>query len=168
MMPGNADPGDKQDESTRQHFVEKPWRNRTRCGEFETYTTGSPLSIKMGTSLVRKSVKKYEAPRRDDHAVSEEAPEQGGGWMIYIVECRDGSFYTGITNNLARRLDQHNAGRASRYTRSRRPVQIVYEESCVSRSEALIREGAVKSLSREEKEKLILGRRIDVPFEPID
>jgi putative endonuclease len=121
----------------------------------------------MWTSLVRKSVKKYDASRMEN-SISEKEPEQGGGWTVYIVECRDGSFYTGITNNLARRLDQHNAGHASRYTRSRRPVRIVYEESCASRSEALIREGAVKSLPREEKEKLILGRRIDVPFEPID
>ncbi len=89
-------------------------------------------------------------------------------WTVYIVECSDGSFYTGITNNLSRRLDQHNAGRASRYTRSRRPVEAIYQEGCVSRSEASIREGALKALSRKEKEKLILERRIDVTISPID
>ncbi len=75
-------------------------------------------------------------------------------WMVYIVECSDGTFYTGITNNLARRLDQHNLGLASRYTRSRRPVTLVYREACADRSEASSREHAVKSLPRGEKARL--------------
>jgi len=89
-------------------------------------------------------------------------------WTVYIVECSDGTFYTGVTNDLARRLDQHNAGAASRYTRSRRPVRMIYREGCISRSEALMRECAVKALSRKEKEKLILERRADALFSPID
>ncbi len=76
-------------------------------------------------------------------------------WLLYIVECRDGSFYTGVTNNLERRLKQHNDGDASRYTRSRRPVVLRYQEPCTDRSAALIRELAVKLLSRSEKETLI-------------
>ena len=72
-----------------------------------------------------------------------------------MIECSDGTLYTGITNNLARRLDQHNRGRASRYTRSRRPVTLVYQELIGTRSEALIREGAIKSLSRKEKNRLL-------------
>jgi putative endonuclease len=78
-----------------------------------------------------------------------------GSWILYILRCRDGSFYAGITNDLKRRLIQHRDGRASRYTRSRRPVRIIYRESCASRSAALKREYAVKALSRKEKEKLI-------------
>ncbi|MDC4205132.1 MAG: GIY-YIG nuclease family protein [Candidatus Manganitrophus sp.] len=93
---------------------------------------------------------------------------RGGNWVVYIIECSDRTFYTGITNDLARRLAQHNTGRASRYTRTRRPVQIIYQERCISRSEASIREWAIKSLSRREKEKLILERRIDVPFSPME
>ena len=76
-------------------------------------------------------------------------------WTLYILRCDDGSFYTGMTNDLARRLNQHQDGRASRYTRSRRPVKIVYSESCISRSHALKREWEIKALSRKEKEKLI-------------
>lgn len=76
-------------------------------------------------------------------------------WTVYIVECSDGTFYTGITNDLARRLIQHNAGRASRYTRSRRPVTLVYRESTGTRSKALIREEEIKSLSRREKKLLL-------------
>lgn len=78
-------------------------------------------------------------------------------WFVYILECRDGSFYTGITNNLERRQDQHNEGTASRYTRSRRPVILRYQELCGSRSQALIRECSLRLLSRKEKEDLVKG-----------
>ena len=76
-------------------------------------------------------------------------------WVLYILECSDGSFYTGITNDLGRRFQEHNEGLASRYTRSRRPVRVCYLESYESRSSALIRECAVKLLSRKEKEVLV-------------
>ncbi len=76
-------------------------------------------------------------------------------WTVYIIECSDGTFYTGITNDLARRLDQHNTGRASRYTRARRPVTLVYRETTGTRSEALIREREIKDLSRQEKKMLL-------------
>jgi len=75
-------------------------------------------------------------------------------WFLYLLKCRDGSFYTGITNNLERRFALHNAGRASRYTRTRRPVQLVYRETCSGRTDALVRECAVKAYSRKQKEKL--------------
>ena len=77
------------------------------------------------------------------------------GWFLYILQCRDNTFYTGITTDLERRLDQHNNGTASRCTRSRRPVVRVYEEACADRSDALKRECAVKKLTREEKELLV-------------
>ncbi len=80
---------------------------------------------------------------------------KNNSWILYILRCNDGSFYTGITNDLARRFNQHRDGRASRYTRSRRPVRMVYGELCASRSHALRRESAVKALSRKEKEILI-------------
>jgi putative endonuclease len=83
------------------------------------------------------------------------APVKDNSWVLYILECNDGSFYTGISNDLARRLNQHRDGRASRYTKSRRPVKIVYREACASHSHALRRERAVKALSRKEKEILI-------------
>jgi predicted GIY-YIG superfamily endonuclease len=88
-------------------------------------------------------------------AAAEASRDRDGSWTVYLLRCNDGSLYAGITNDLARRLNQHRDGRASRYTRSRRPVKIVYSESCPSRSHALKRESAVKALSRSEKEKLI-------------
>ena len=76
-------------------------------------------------------------------------------WFLYILQCFDGSLYTGITNDVARRCKQHNAGTASRYTRSRLPVALIYQESQPDRSAALKRELAVKALSRGAKESLV-------------
>lgn len=76
-------------------------------------------------------------------------------WQVYIILCSDNSFYTGITTDLERRIDEHNSGKAASYTRGRRPVKLVYQESCQSQSQALKREFQIKSLSRKEKLKLI-------------
>ena len=76
-------------------------------------------------------------------------------WFVYILRCADDTLYTGITKDLTRRCDQHNAGTASRYTRSRLPVELVYEELQPSRSLALKRELAIKALTRQKKELLI-------------
>lgn len=76
-------------------------------------------------------------------------------WLVYILECNDGSFYTGITKDLDRRLKMHNDGKASRYTRIRRPVELRYQEICFGRAASLIRECQIKSLPRNKKEELI-------------
>ncbi len=76
-------------------------------------------------------------------------------WVVYILRCRDGSLYTGITTDLARRLRAHAAGRASRYTRSRLPVRLVHSEPQPSRSMALKREAAIKQLPRRTKLELV-------------
>ena len=76
-------------------------------------------------------------------------------WFVYILRCADDTLYTGVTKDLTRRCDQHNAGTASRYTRSRLPVELVYEELQPSRSLALKRELAIKALTRQKKELLI-------------
>jgi len=76
-------------------------------------------------------------------------------YYVYLLECSDGSFYIGMTNNLERRLRAHNEGIASRYTRSRRPVTLRYQELCGTRSQALIRECALRLLSRKEKQVLV-------------
>ena len=71
--------------------------------------------------------------------------------MVYLLRCRDGSLYTGITNDLPQRLESHRRGKASAYTRSRRPVALAYQEIARDRSAALKREAAIKRLSRLEK-----------------
>jgi putative endonuclease len=75
-------------------------------------------------------------------------------WFLYIVECNDGSLYTGITNDILKRVQKHNDGKGASYTRTRRPVKLLYYESCANRSAALIRECAVKSLPRDKKLEL--------------
>jgi putative endonuclease len=77
------------------------------------------------------------------------------GWFVYILRCADHSFYTGVTTDLARRLRQHNAGLASRYTRSRLPVTLAYRERSLDRGAALRREAAIKRLTRRAKERLM-------------
>jgi len=73
----------------------------------------------------------------------------------YIVECADGTLYTGWTMNLERRMAMHNAGRGSRYTRSRRPVRLIYVEHCTSRAAAMRRELQIKRMSHQAKLALI-------------
>ena len=72
-------------------------------------------------------------------------------WFVYILECSDGSFYTGITNNLGRRLDQHGKGVGSKYTRGRLPVILLYSEESIDRANAARREAQIKKLTRLEK-----------------
>ena len=72
-------------------------------------------------------------------------------WFVYMVRCADASLYTGIAKAVTRRCQQHNAGTALRYTRSRRPVELVYHEAHHTRSSALKREAAIKAMDRQEK-----------------
>ena len=78
-------------------------------------------------------------------------------YTVYILKCADGTYYTGVTTNPARRLAEHNKGTAAKYTHplSRRPVEMVYREPAPDRSAAQQREYAIKQLSRKEKEELI-------------
>lgn len=76
-------------------------------------------------------------------------------WQLYIIECDDGSFYTGITNNMINRFASHNSGKGAKYFRRCKPVQVVYQELALSRSEAAAREYAVKRLTRKQKIDLI-------------
>ena len=73
----------------------------------------------------------------------------------YIVECSDGTLYTGWTNNLEKRLEAHNSGKGAKYTKSRRPVKVIYTECFETKEEAMSREFAIKRLNRQEKLKLI-------------
>ena len=76
-------------------------------------------------------------------------------WIIYILKCGDGSLYTGITNNITKRLIAHTNGHGAKYTKGRGPLEHVYSESAVDRSAAQKRESSIKKLSRAEKLRLI-------------
>ena len=73
----------------------------------------------------------------------------------YIVKCSDGSLYTGWTNNLEKRIKDHNAGRGAKNTKTRRPVELVYKEEFPTKQEAMKREWEIKRLSRKEKLSMI-------------
>ncbi len=77
----------------------------------------------------------------------------------YIVECADGTYYTGWTNHLEKRIQDHNDGKGAKYTKARTPVTLVYYETFETKSEALKREAAIKKLSRREKEALIAEQK---------
>lgn len=79
-------------------------------------------------------------------------------WMVYLLRCRDGSLYAGATNDLVRRVAAHQAGRGAAYTRSRRPVRLVFSERHPDRGAALRREAALKRLPRAAKLRLVRGR----------
>ena len=76
-------------------------------------------------------------------------------WKLYILRCRDGSLYTGITTDIEKRFAAHNAGKGAKYTRGRGPLELVYSENCGDHSTALKREYEIKVLPKEEKLKLI-------------
>lgn len=78
-------------------------------------------------------------------------------WQVYIIKCKGGVLYTGITSDLGRRIKAHNSGNGCRFTRSRTPVKLLYSELASNRSGALKREAKIKSFSRKEKLKLIRG-----------
>ena len=77
----------------------------------------------------------------------------------YIVQCSDGSFYTGWTNNLVSRIETHNKGKGAKYTKARLPVELVFSKEFENKSEAMKFEYSIKQLSRVQKEKLILAYR---------
>ncbi|MCR5651959.1 MAG: GIY-YIG nuclease family protein [Lachnospiraceae bacterium] len=80
-----------------------------------------------------------------------------GKYYAYILECADGTYYTGYTNDPEKRLQTHNAGKGGKYTRTRLPVRLVYSEEFETRNEAMSREWHIKQLTRKEKEELVKG-----------
>lgn len=77
------------------------------------------------------------------------------GWVVYVLRCRTGELYTGSTNDVERRLREHNSGKGGKFTRARLPVVLVYKEDWGSRSEALRRESAIKAMDRRRKLLLV-------------
>jgi putative endonuclease len=79
-------------------------------------------------------------------------------WFVYIARCRDATLYSGVTTDVARRIHEHNHSSKCRYTRSRKPITLVYRETCADRGSALRREAQIKSLGRQQKFELIENR----------
>lgn len=85
-------------------------------------------------------------------------------YVTYLLRCADGSLYCGWTNHLEKRVEAHNSGKGAKYTKSRRPVQLVYYEVFATKQEAMRREWQVKQLSRKEKLRLVeAGSQTKIP-----
>ncbi|MCI8687488.1 MAG: GIY-YIG nuclease family protein [Lawsonibacter sp.] len=81
-------------------------------------------------------------------------------WYVYILRCGDGTLYTGITDDIPRRLAAHRSGKGAKYTRGRGPLELVYQEQVPDKSAALRREIQIKRLRRAEKERLIKSQNV--------
>ena len=81
-------------------------------------------------------------------------------WYLYILRCKDNTLYTGITTDVARRLEAHRSGKGAKYTRGRCPLELVYQESCGTHSDALRRELEIKAMTRKQKEEMISAAAI--------
>ena len=81
-------------------------------------------------------------------------------WHVYIVECSDGTFYTGISNNVDKRIREHNLGIGSKYTRGRRPVKLLARWNCADKSQASKMEYKIKRLTREAKLRSIINGQV--------
>jgi putative endonuclease len=80
-------------------------------------------------------------------------------WTVYILECADKTLYTGITNDVENRVAMHTKGTGAKYTRGRAPFKVVYTEMHRAKGRALKREAEIKALSREQKLKLVIGKK---------
>lgn len=104
----------------------------------------------------------YQLENKEERKIN---PPEEDGQYVYILRCKDNTLYTGWTTNLKKRLHAHNFGEGSnsaKYTRYRRPVELVYYEELESKSEALKREHAIKKLRKEQKEELIKGFALQI------
>ena len=110
---------------------------------------------------LRLAVRRVECPERATRVegqVMDKCADCAGGWFVYILRCADDSFYVGHTHNVDTRVAAHNEGNAARWTASRRPVELVYQEAVASRAAAVSREGQLKKWSRSKKAALTGGQ----------
>ena len=117
-----------------------------------------PLPSTSGANARMRLPELVERYSRILEAMDEPAPPPSKPYHVYIARCADGTLYTGISDDVERRIAVHNSGRGAKYTRSRLPVECVYAEELPGKGEALSRERRIKAMTRSEKERLI-GRQ---------
>ena len=106
-------------------------------------------------NVLKKNIHKENIHKEDGTDKTKGKDNVCSAAYTYMVRCRDGSLYTGWTNNLEKRVKAHNAGKGAKYTRTRGPVELVYAEEHGTKQEAMSREGKIKHLSKKEKEELV-------------
>jgi len=108
-----------------------------------------------------KTIQKYERMLEGMQRNQKKTPKKRAEkWFLYMLRCTDASLYTGIAKDIDKRFKVHSSGKGARYTRARLPVEIVYRETCESRTDALVREFKVKKLSPKRKRTLVEAYRI--------
>lgn len=90
-------------------------------------------------------------------------PKSKDQWSLYVAECADGSYYTGIAKDVGKRIETHNSGKGSKYTATHRPVKLVFQEPQADYSAALRREYQVKTLSKNRKVRFVSGEKLPKP-----
>ena len=100
-------------------------------------------------------VEKEEALLRRRKKKSRRKVQKEKPWFLYILQCKDGTLYTGITKDIEQRFKMHSKGKAARYTRTRLPLEVVYQEPCTTRAQALMRECFLKAMPKIKKLALI-------------
>jgi len=88
---------------------------------------------------------------------------EASGWVLYVVECADGSYYTGITKDVEKRIETHNSGKGSKYTAVHRPVKLIFQEPQADYSAALRREYQIKRLPKSRKVRFVTGEALPRP-----
>lgn len=130
-----------------------------RLGVWESGSLGVGTRARREDTSAHPDSQTSALSREQRYYTMAEAPENGDAsdraHHVYIVECSDGTYYTGYTTDVTRRVAEHNEGAGAKYTRGRRPVQLVHEEAYGSRAAAMRREYAIKQLSRPAKERLV-------------
>ncbi len=103
----------------------------------------------------------HHTPRRtilSDRAIARESKDNLIMWHVYILECENGSFYTGITDNLQRRFKEHKSGKGGKFTRAFKVNKMLYSEQLATKQDALKREAQIKSWTKIKKSALIIGK----------
>ncbi len=126
---------------------------------YRIYFFFSELYLSTGVTHDLYEIKVEDTVNRVNNEITESigTEEENTMTYTYILQCADGSYYTGWTVDLEARINSHNNGTGARYTRSRLPVRLVYWEPQQTRSDAQRREAAIRKLARKQKEKLVMG-----------
>lgn len=117
-----------------------------------------PFKRQRGSAVVVGGTTVDESHRYEmDSDMATDGDNSDLGHYVYVVECSDGTYYTGYTTDVERRVAEHNAGKGAKYTRGRRPVELVHVEGFGNQSQAMQREYAIKQLRRADKDALVQG-----------
>jgi putative endonuclease len=137
------------------------WRTRSLRRDSASVRLAPGMECAGSPRALRRS--RRRADSHQGHVEARANPYNRFVFFVYIVRCADGTLYTGLARDPEARVNVHNSGKGAKYTRSRRPVTLVYVEPCGSLSDAMKREHQLKPWSRAKKEALVASQEVDLP-----